>query len=264
MRLQILSDLHLETESFSPVPAPGAEALLLAGDIDARWEGYRLFAGWPVPIYAIAGNHEFDRREWNEAWPALRAHLQGLGIRLLEKEAVLLQGADGRRHRLLACTRWCDFDLFGPSRRDKALRAARYFVDVMRSTRNGLPFDAAAVREEALDSRAWLAAALRQRPPADPADPGHWHSTVVMTHFGPSLKSADPRYGAQPATASFCNADDALLPAAQLWIHGHLHCRHDYTVDHGPAGRTRVVCSARGHSHRGEADGHDPLACVLL
>ena len=35
MRLQLLSDLHLETEVFEPQPAPGAELLVLAGDIDA-------------------------------------------------------------------------------------------------------------------------------------------------------------------------------------------------------------------------------------
>ena len=35
MRIQLLSDLHLETENFSPQPAPGADLLVLAGDIDA-------------------------------------------------------------------------------------------------------------------------------------------------------------------------------------------------------------------------------------
>jgi hypothetical protein len=84
---------------------------------------------------------------------------------------------------------------------------------------------------------------------------------VVVTHFGPSLLSADPRYGRQPGTASFCNADDDLLPLADLWIHGHLHCRHDYRVAH-PGGHTRVVSNARGHSHKGETLGWDPLFTV--
>ena len=37
MRVQILSDLHLETETFEPEPAPGAELLVLGGDIDSSW-----------------------------------------------------------------------------------------------------------------------------------------------------------------------------------------------------------------------------------
>ena len=49
MKLQLLSDLHLETEDFQPQAAPGAELLVLAGDIDSRpgWPGYERFAGWP-------------------------------------------------------------------------------------------------------------------------------------------------------------------------------------------------------------------------
>ena len=74
MRLQLLSDLHLETETFDPAPAAGAEALVLAGDIDTSWRAFERFARWPVPVYLVAGNHEFDGREWNDAWPRLRAH----------------------------------------------------------------------------------------------------------------------------------------------------------------------------------------------
>jgi hypothetical protein len=51
---------------------------------------------------------------------------------------------------------------------------------------------------------------------------------VVITHFAPSLLSADPRYGLAPGTAGFCNALDDLLPQADLWLHGHL--RRDLSV----------------------------------
>ena len=47
-QLQLLSDLHLETEAFEPQPAPGAEWLVLAGDIDAAWAGLSRFADWPI------------------------------------------------------------------------------------------------------------------------------------------------------------------------------------------------------------------------
>ena len=70
MRLQLLSDLHLETEAFTPQPAPQAELLVLAGDIDSSWAALERFASWPNPVLFVAGNHEFDRRELNTAWPA--------------------------------------------------------------------------------------------------------------------------------------------------------------------------------------------------
>src|SRR3569833_1139603 len=157
MRLQLLSDLHLETESFDPEPAPGAELLVLAGDIDRRWQALERFRGWPVPVLFVAGNHEFDRRELTEAWPQLRARCDALGLTLLERDARVLTDGLGRRVRFLGTVRWSDFDLFGAAARDKSLRAGAYFQKVMQATRRGQPFDAAAVREEALVCGAWLA-----------------------------------------------------------------------------------------------------------
>lgn len=250
MRLQLLSDLHLETEAFEPEPNPAAELLVLGGDIDSTWAALEQFRGWPVPVLMVAGNHEFDGREVAEAWPALRERCNSLGIRLLESESLVLTDCEGARIRFTATVRWCDFDLFGEAGRPAAMRAAAYYMRIMRSTRHGVAFDPEGVRDEALACRAWLAAELAQA--------GEWDRTVVLTHFAPSLRSADPRYGAQPGTASFCNADDALLPHASTWIHGHLHCRHDYLAEH-EGGRTRVVCNARGHVRKGEAEGHDPL-----
>ncbi|MED5620876.1 metallophosphoesterase [Ideonella sp. BN130291] len=256
MKLQLLSDLHLESEAFDPEPAAGAELLVLAGDIDNRWAALERFAGWPVPVLVVAGNHEFDDRELMDAWPRLHARCASLGLRLLERASAVLSDSQGRRIRFLGTVRWCDFDLFGPAGRKKAMRAGAYFQKVMRATLGGQPFDAAAVREEALACREWLAGALAQ-PGDEPCD-----ATVVITHFAPSLRSTDPRYGAQSGTASFCNADDHLLPGVDLWLHGHLHCRHDYQVAH-PDGRvTRVVSQARGLQAKGEPDGFQPLKLI--
>ena len=259
MKLQLLSDLHLETESCEPLPAPGAELLVLAGDIDSRgdsntgWPGYRLFANWPVPVVVIAGNHEFDGRDFDAAAAGLRALCSELKFTLLERESLLFTSQAGQRVRILGCTRWSDFDLFGAAQRPRAERAAAYFMRLMAATRNGQVLDTAGVRAEALRCRDWLEAEL-----ARPAQ-GRWDKTLVVTHFAPSLRSADPRYGSQPGSASFCNADDDLIPRADVWLHGHLHCRHDYFV-----GRTRVVCNPRGLSAKGEDQGYDGLLTVEL
>jgi len=37
---------------------PGAELLVLAGDIDATWAAFDRFKGWPVPVIMVAGNHD--------------------------------------------------------------------------------------------------------------------------------------------------------------------------------------------------------------
>jgi hypothetical protein len=252
VRLQLISDLHLETEDFQPEPAPGAEALVLAGDVDSGWVGLRRFAGWPVPVLFVPGNHEYDGRDFDAARAGLHILAAELGFVMLDDAVHLMRDAQGRRVRFVGSTRWCDFDLFGASQRERALRAGSYFQRVMNSSRHGRPFDAPAVREQALSCRAWLQQTL-----AAPESGPDWEATVVITHFGPSIQSADPRYGRQPGTASFCNNDEDLLPRARLWVHGHLHCRHDYHL-HG----CHVVCNARGHSQRGEALNYDGGRCV--
>ena len=138
----------------------------------------------------------------------------------------------------------------------RAERAAEYFMRLMATTRAGRAFDAAAVRAQSLQCRQWLEQELQRAPQ------GRWDKTLVVTHFAPSLKSADPRYGPQPGTASFCNADDDLLPRADLWLHGHLHCRHDYRIDRVGRAPVRVVCNARGLAHKAEDAGFD-AALVL-
>lgn len=250
MRIQLLSDLHLETEVYEPQPAPGAELLILAGDIDSTWRGLELFSGWPQPVLFIAGNHEFDGRDVDLAVPALRQRCRELSITMLERESQVRTDDRGRRVRFVATTRWSDFDLFGNARRTKAMRAATYFMVLMGATRGGRPYGPDEVREDALSCRSWLEHELAQ--------PGDWDTTVVVTHFAPSLRSADPRYGTQNSTASFCNNDDALLPHAKLWIHGHVHCAHDYLVDHDK-GSTRVVSNPRGHAGKNEPAAHRPL-----
>lgn len=252
MKFQLLSDLHLETETFDPEPAPGAELLVLAGDIDSTWQGLSRFKGWPVPVVLVPGNHEFDGRDIDQALPALREQAAAADIRVLYRDTWVTSDTEGRRVRLVGTTRWSDFDLFGPGSRERAMRAGRYFANVMRAQRQGQPFDAVAVRSEGLVCRAFLEQALRQ------PTLGRWDKTLVITHFAPSLRSADPRYGAAPGTASFCNADDDLLPLADAWLHGHLHCRHQYQVPRAGGRLCPVICQARGLAHKGEHEGLDP------
>lgn len=266
MKLQLLSDLHLEAHPlWRAQPAAGADVLVLAGDVGSYQAGSLLAdadfglgqfsprAGWPTPVIFVPGNHEYDTFDFDVAHARLKATCTRLGLIWLEREVLLAPWTDvhARPVRLVGTTLWSDFDALVPTAptaanplaqqlkaRDKAFRAANYYLRKAGTTRQAVPFLAEQVRAHALACQAWLRQALEV-----PFD----GSTVVVTHFAPSLLSADPRYGLTPGTAGFCNPLDDLLPKAQLWLHGHLHAPSDY-VHSG----CRVVANPLGYARKHE------------
>lgn len=269
MKLQLLSDLHLEANpQFVAEPAPAADLLVLAGDVGSyqarsagamaepdwglqRFSPLPQYASWPVPVVYVPGNHEYDALDFDQAHAGLRAACDRLGILWIEREQLLINGV-----RFVGTTLWSDYDALAlradPARalqqRGKAFRAANFYLEKMATQRGGQLFDAAAMREQALVCQRWLEQALAQP---------HDGPTVVVTHFAPSLRSADPRYGLMPGTAGFCNSLDGWLERADLWLHGHLHCAHDYRV-----GRCRVVANPLGYASKNEQQGFLPGLCV--
>lgn len=280
MNIQLLSDLHLEAHPhFTAQPTPGADVLVLAGDVGSYQPGSKLddadfglarfspHHGWPTPVIFVPGNHEYDTLDFDEAHARLRETCARLGLIWLERETVVLDGV-----RFVGTTLWSDFDALGPTAadipvqkgvnhttnvlaeqlkaRDKAFRAANYYLSKTLTTRAGELWVAEGLREQSLVCQDWLRAAL-----ATPFD----GPTVAVTHFAPSLLSADPRYGRTPGTAGFCNALDDLLPLAHTWLHGHLHAPSDY-VHHG----CHVVANPLGYARKNEQVGYRPDLLVQI
>jgi len=282
MKLQLLSDLHLETHpNFQATAAAQAQLLVLAGDIGSYQTGSLLtgpffglerfsplpqFAHWPCPVIFVPGNHEYDMQDWDSAHERLRKVCDALGIIWLERESVVLDGI-----RFLGTTLWSDYDAIALQDarvqsgdmtyflrlREKSFRAANFYLQKTGTTRYGKPFLAEQVREQALCCHAWLRDALAQ-PFAG--------KTVVVTHFAPSLRSSDPRYGLTPGTAGFCNAFDDLLPYADAWLHGHLHTPNDYLAQgrhaDGSAWQCRVVANPLGYARKAEQASFHASACI--
>jgi predicted phosphodiesterase len=271
MRIQLLSDLHLERyPGFIAEAAVDADVLVLAGDIGSYQPGSRLTdadfglaqfsplqpdSPWPDTVLFVPGNHEYDGLDFDETHARLRATCERLGIIWLEREVVVVQGV-----RFVGTTLWSDFDAFAAQEatltkqlqlRDKAFRAANFYLRKNTTLMKGEPLLAEGMRELGLQCQAWLREALAQ-----PFE----GQTVVVTHFAPSLRSADPRYGLTPGTAGFCNGQDDLLPRADLWLHGHLHCAVGYVVRGEPAEaggqawRCHVAANPRGYVSKGEQE----------
>ena len=277
MRIQLFSDLHLERyPDFQPQIAADTDVVVLAGDIGsyqansrlpgedfglARFSPLRPGAQRAQVLY-IPGNHEFDSLEYDHAYARLRATCEQLGITWVDREVVTIGQV-----RFVGTTLWADFDALASrepdlarqmKQRDKAFRAANYYLSKNTTLQAGVPMLAEAQRDLSLACQDWLRTAL-----ATPFE----GITVAVTHYAPSLLSADPRYGLTPGTAGFCNALDGLFPHAQLWLHGHLHCCNDYTVEGSADGRPwacRVVANPLGYLSKGEQEGFRPGLVIEL
>jgi predicted phosphodiesterase len=267
MRIQLFSDLHLERDpDFRPVIAVDTDVVVVAGDVGSYQPGSRLHSSdfglerfspsrldsSRTKVLYVPGNHEFDGLEFDQAYGRLRETCDRLGIIWLDREVVTIGHA-----RFVGTTLWSDFEAFASKERDlakqlqartKAYRAANYYLSKNTTFKGGEPVLAEGIREMSLECQAWLREAL-----AAPFD----GVTVAVTHFAPSLLSADPRYGLTPGTAGFCNSMDHFFPLADVWMHGHLHCLNDYVVEgseNGLAWSCRVVANPLGYSSKGEQE----------
>jgi predicted phosphodiesterase len=265
MRIQLFSDLHLERDPlFRPQVAVDTDVVVVAGDIGSYQPGSRLHAedfglerfsplrpdSPCANVLYVPGNHEFDALEFDEATTRLRATCDRLGITWLERETVTIGHV-----RFVGTTLWSDFDALAGSEQDmtkqmqlreKAYRAANYYLKNNTTLQSGEPVLAEGIRAMSLECQAWLRAVL-----AIPFD----GVTVAVTHFAPSLLSADPRYGLTSSTAGFCNSLDDLFPLVDVWMHGHLHCFNDYVIRGSENNRPwscRVVANPLGYLSKGE------------
>lgn len=228
MKIQILSDLHIEFQNFDS-PKVDVDVVVLAGDIHIGVRGLTWaseeFAGRHI-IY-VPGNHEFYGSDLS-ALAAMRMAAERRGIYLLDNDSVVIDGV-----RFLGCTLWTDFALFGKLSIGECMREARvYMADFNGEIRDKFtPQKSANLHNQSVR---WLGKAL-----AESFD----GPTVVVTHHAPARGSIHPVYADVLACAGFVSDLERLMGPAALWIHGHCHDSFDYELK-----GTRVVCNPKHYS----------------
>lgn len=260
VEIAILSDLHLDLrrrhlmragldertcdaamrdmQAAAREAARAADIVVLAGDISAGTAGLdwdaASFPGKPV-VY-VAGNHEFYRWQHGTLIRALHERAAaGRDLHFLERDAVVLPIA-GRRLRVLGCTLWTDYRLYGRAvRADAMRRAEREMYDHRR-----IQFGAELLRPKDawrlhIAARRWL-----RRQLADPAEP----ETLVVTHHAPVPHSVEPRFRGDSLSPAFASDLTGLIEqhGPSLWVHGHTHHNVDYRL-----ANTRVVAHQWGY-----------------
>ena len=260
MKIQILSDLHIEFERVgSTITAEqydvqqrmlnaDADVVILAGDTHTKGRGpgtaFERFKS--KNILMVAGNHEY----YGETYPQ---HLKKLqenaslfeNVHFLENESVEINGVV-----FLGCTLWTDFKLWesgpfdGLFSRFEALQVAGACMNDYRKIiysnggkyRSLRPNDTIQLH---VDSVRWL---------RDQFEIHQGKKVVVVTHTGPSFKSVGTQYKKDVLSAAFASHLDDLVEqsGAALWVHGHTHEPCDYMI-----GKTRVLANPHGYPFEG-------------
>lgn len=242
-KIQVLSDIHDDASRDHVgnwrIPSTDADVIVVAGDIAGPlatqgrdWlEAQVNRLG--VPIVVVAGNHDFWHASLDREIDRFRDRLQVDGIYPLAGDCATVAGI-----RFIGATLWTDYALTGDvdagmeaHRRISSRELDKILSGTGRVRPKATTEDILAAHEhdlEQLEYELW-------RPSKIP--------TIVVTHHAPSAKSL--RNGVIEGYGDAAYASDLewmmLDYRPELWIHGHVHHRVDYTV-----GETRVMCNPRG------------------
>jgi len=280
MKIQIVSDLHLEFDDAPEMVNAGADVLVLSGDIclaehlynnprslfdaggqpidmskviNKNWYGHdvkkwRKFfshvnSEWDHVIY-IMGNHEHYSGRWNRTESVLREEFTHYpNIHLLEMNQLIIDDV-----QFLGASLWTDFNNHDPL----TVFGAK---DLMNDYKTISDFTNGSYRKlhpqttlnKHVETRSWLNHMLRENS----------LKTVVCTHHAPSRQSTHPRYANQGQMNGcfISNCEDIMMDNENvlLWTHGHVHDPWDYMVE-----QCRVICNPRGYPSEGSRASFNP------
>ncbi len=249
MRLQVFSDLHLESGPFEPA-LMNPDVVVLAGDIHEGTEGVkwakRCFTDLPV-VYVL-GNHEFYNHRMSDLVTELKREARGSRVHVLENDVFEWNG-----YAFLGCSLWTDFEL-GPAEGSDAMFSAwRNMADyhlIQKDKSGGAlhPRDLAKIHAQSIK---WLEEQMSCHTP---------DRTIVVTHHAPSSRSIPSLHTGETLSAAFASNLDSFIRACRipLWIHGHTHYNVDYKI-----GGTRILSNQRGYSFA-MARGFEPGKIIEL
>lgn len=256
MKILVVSDLHLEFSDVT-IPNPGADVLVLAGDIMLAsalrdypegcevstskyyWQAqtFRAFLkrcskAFKHVVYC-AGNHEFYRGRFFADLETLRIETaQFSNVYFMEDDQRVIEGV-----RFVGCTLWTDCNnedaltMWSLPRRMNDYYIIKNDKNSWRSIR---PEDTLARHKQSL---AYIRTAVNESQ----------EPVVVVGHHAPTTESIHEKYRSDHEMNGGFASDltEFILEHTKIkvWCHGHTHNCFDYMV-----GETRVVCNPRGYS----------------
>lgn len=249
MRIQVVSDLHLEFGDFD-VKNGGADVLVLAGDILTAKHLYNKDDGSDTTnklfirfrdflrrvskefkwVVYVPGNHEYYGFKWTKTTTTLHKYCaQFPNVIFMNAEFFVLEDVT-----FIGGTLWTDFDRGNPL----AVNMIQCGMTDYKAITQDISGYSKLQPKTVVDAHRAMLSLISGVASAT-------HKCVVVSHHAPSAKSVDPAYASSKLNYAYYSDLDNFIsehPSIKLWIHGHMHDPADYTIC-----GTRVVANPRGY-----------------
>lgn len=265
MKIQLVSDLHLEFEDINIKNELGADVLVLSGDICVAddlhnqpalaWDslpenGYgrakralryreffqRVSFQFPHVVY-VMGNHEHYHGTFDTSKAILQNMLNVLNISnvyILDNDTKDIDGV-----RFVGGTLWTDCNKGDPLTQYHLEHAMNDFRVIRIKRENFRKFLPKRTIDEHLRTKQYIDTVLQNTPEDMPV--------VVCGHHAPSALSIHEQYKHDTLMNGgyYSDLSEFILdrPKIRVWTHGHMHQTFDYKI-----GDCRVVCNPRGYN----------------
>jgi len=249
MKIQLMSDLHLEFEPLFRPKNAGADVLILSGDIcvaeyftksemSPKFVVAREFkkffdhvtSEFEHVIY-VAGNHEHYHGYFDTTLDILKETLKYDNLHILDNDSFDIDGV-----RFAGGTLWTNLNNHNPITENYLRGAMNDFKLIQWKSKNYRkfsPFDSSVEHRNTLETIKKMIA--------------DHDNVVVVGHHAPTFQSVHPKYHNNDHMNGgyFSELSEFILdhPQIKLWTHGHMHDCFDYDV-----GTTKVWCNPRGYN----------------
>ena len=240
MRFQLLSDVHLRNGAYELVVAPGADVLLVAGDVGAvRESPMRDFLARAAarPEYRhvvfVKGNHELFGSTMEETDALLAAMARTVPtLVVLNRSAFDVPGTD---IRIAGCTLW---SRVSDAQRRRVVSEVGDFARIRGWTLEKRHREHERDVDFVVDA---MGAAVRDG-----------KRLLLMTHHAPVLRvGSATAHLAGPHTSSYeCDLQSLLVPPVVAAVFGHTHFSTEITLPNG----VRLFSNQRGRADDVEND----------
>lgn len=251
MKVALISDVHLEYNTFNAVKLPKADVLVCAGDIGSpHTYKYQQFIESATKKYdhviVVTGNHEYYQHSscHKSSYPLtisltnkkIKEVCERCGATFLNKKFVDIGDV-----RFYGCTLWADPFASG----GEAFWKDRYDYKHITDFENIEDYV-----NKHNEHRLWLKKSLESAPKDK--------TIVVVTHHLPSYELIEPKFAGSSYNGYYVSACDELVEMCDVWLGGHTHIPISSEVC-----GTKVYCNPVGYPWESDLSHNDKLIITV-